>query len=137
MMALQQAFLVLIAAQHFGFLVLEMFFWTKPLGLKVFRQSLAQAEASRVLAANQGLYNGFLSAGLIWALIEKNSEIQMKVSLFFLTCVLLAGLYGAKTVNLRIFWIQGLPALIAILITCISLSYSFLSTARSLRFSLF
>lgn len=102
--------IVLVALLHLYFLVLEMFFWTKPLGLKVFRLSREQAEQSKVLAANQGLYNGFLAAGLVWAAATG----QREVALFFLGCVVLAGVYGAATVNRRIFFVQALPALLAI-----------------------
>ena len=101
---------LLVAALHGFFLVLEMFLWTKPYGRKVFRQSLEQAEQSKVLAANQGLYNGFLAAGLAWAVLSA----QRDVALFFLGCVVVAGLYGAATVNRRIFFVQALPALAAI-----------------------
>jgi putative membrane protein len=102
--------IVLVAALHLFFLVLEMFLWTRPYGMKVFRQSRAQAEQSKVLAANQGLYNGFLAAGLVWAA----ATAQRDVALFFLGCVVVAGLYGAATVNRRIFLVQALPALVAL-----------------------
>ncbi len=108
--------IVLVALLHLYFLVLEMFLWTKPLGLKVFRQSREQAEQTKVLAANQGLYNGFLAAGLLWAAATG----QREVALFFLGCVVLAGLYGAATVNRRIFFVQALPALLAIGAVCLS-----------------
>ena len=101
---------VLVALLHLYFLVLEMFLWTRPLGLKVFRQSLEKAEQSRVLAANQGLYNGFLAAGLLYGLATASREFL----LFFLACVVVAGVYGAATVNRRIFFIQALPALFAV-----------------------
>ncbi len=102
--------IVLVALLHLYFLVLEMFFWTKPLGLKVFAQSREKAEQSKVLAANQGLYNGFLAAGLLWAV----ATTQLQVALFFLGCVVVAGLYGAMTVNRKILFVQALPALAAI-----------------------
>ncbi len=101
-----------VAALHVYFLVLEMFLWTKPIGLKVFHQSLEKAEASRVLAANQGLYNGFLVAGLVWSLIHPDDSVGLQLRLFFLGCVIVASLYGAYSVNRRIFFLQGLPALI-------------------------
>ena len=101
---------VLVALLHLYFLVLEMFLWTRPLGLKVFRQSLEKAEQSRVLAANQGLYNGFLAAGLLYGLATQSREFVF----FFLACVVVAGVYGAATVNRRIFVVQALPALAAI-----------------------
>jgi len=100
----------LVAALHLYFLVLEMFFWTKPLGRKVFRLDPEFAEASKVLAANQGLYNGFLAAGLAWGLVEGNVSIQ----LFFLGCVVVAGVYGAATVGKKILFVQALPAALAI-----------------------
>ena len=100
----------LVALLHLYFLVLEMFLWTKPLGLKTFRLDPAFAEASKTLAANQGLYNGFLSAGLIWALCRGDVPAQ----LFFLGCVFVAGVYGAATVGKKILFVQALPAALAI-----------------------
>ena len=102
--------IALVALLHLFFLVLAMFLWTRPYGMKVFRQSREAAEQSKVLAANQGLYNGFLAAGLVWAAATG----QRDVALFFLGCVVVAGLYGAATVNRRIFFVQALPALLAI-----------------------
>jgi putative membrane protein len=101
---------VVVALLHFYFLVLEMFLWTRPLGLKVFRQTPEQAAQSKVLAANQGLYNGFLAAGLLYGVATGSREF----CLFFLTCVVIAGTYGAMTVNRGIFFVQALPALLAI-----------------------
>ncbi|MBD9435179.1 DUF1304 domain-containing protein [Pseudoxanthomonas sp. PXM03] len=101
---------VLVALLHGYFLVLEMFLWTKPLGLKTFRNTPEKAEATRVLAANQGLYNGFLAAGLLWGLLTS----QWNVVVFFLLCVIVAALYGAWSVNKRIFFVQGLPAIAAL-----------------------
>ena len=101
---------VVVALLHLYFLVLEMFLWTRPLGLKVFRQSPEQAARSKVLAANQGLYNGFLAAGLLYGVATGSREF----CLFFLACVAVAGAYGAMTVNRRIFLVQALPALLAI-----------------------
>ncbi|QSX78450.1 DUF1304 domain-containing protein [Agrilutibacter solisilvae] len=100
----------LVALLHVYFLVLEMFLWTRPPGLKVFRQTPEKAEQSRVLAANQGLYNGFLAAGLVYAAATGSREY----TLFFLACVVVAGVYGAWSVNRRIFFVQALPALLAI-----------------------
>jgi putative membrane protein len=102
--------IVLVALLHIYFLVLEMFLWTKPLGMKVFRNSPEKAETTRVLAANQGLYNGFLAAGLLWAAFAGKQD----VALFFLGCVVVAALYGAYSVNKRIFFVQGVPAIAAI-----------------------
>lgn len=103
------ALVLLVALLHLYFLVLEMFFWTKPLGLKTFRNTPDKAEITRVLAANQGLYNGFLAAGLAWGLVTA----QWNVVLFFLGCVIVAALYGAYSVNKRIFFVQGVPAIAA------------------------
>ena len=99
----------LVAALHLYFLVLEMFFWNKPLGRKVFKLTPEFAEASKALAANQGLYNGFLVAGLVWGLAISDTPIQ----LFFLGCVVVAGVYGAATVGRKILFVQALPAAIA------------------------
>ncbi|GAB2508570.1 DUF1304 domain-containing protein [Pseudoxanthomonas sangjuensis] len=110
MMLLAKILVVLVAALHLYFLVLEMFLWTKPLGLKTFRNTPEKAEATRVLAANQGLYNGFLAAGLLWGLCTA----QWNVVLFFLGCVLVAAIYGAWSVSRRIFYVQGVPAIAAI-----------------------
>jgi putative membrane protein len=101
---------VLVALLHLYFLVLEMFLWTRPLGLRTFRNTPEKAEATRVLAANQGLYNGFLAAGLLYGVATGSREF----CLFFLACVVVAGAYGAMTVNRRIFFVQALPALLAI-----------------------
>jgi putative membrane protein len=99
----------LVALLHFYFLVLEMFLWTKPTGLKVFRNTPEFAQASKVLAANQGLYNGFLAAGLVWGLWLQDRGI----CLFFLGCVVIAGLYGAATVKRSILYVQAVPAILA------------------------
>ncbi len=100
---------LVVALLHVYFLVLEMFLWTKPLGLKTFRNTPEKAEITRVLAANQGLYNGFLAAGLFWGLFD---HLPMLVN-FMLGCVIVAGLYGAYSVNKRIFFIQSVPAMLA------------------------
>ena len=102
--------ILVVALLHLYFLVLEMFLWTRPLGLKTFRNTPEKAEATRVLAANQGLYNGFLAAGLIYAVVTGSREF----ALFFLACVVVAGAYGAWTVNKRIFLVQSVPALLAL-----------------------
>jgi putative membrane protein len=101
-----------VAALHLYFLVLEMFFWDKPLGLRAFGQTREAAAASRVLAANQGLYNGFLAAGLIWGLFLGAAGFSVKI--FFLSCVVVAGLFGAATANRKILFVQALPAAIAL-----------------------
>ncbi|MFN8847359.1 MAG: DUF1304 domain-containing protein [Bdellovibrionales bacterium] len=107
---------VLIGLQHFMFMVLETYFWTKPLGRKIFHMSQNQAEAQKVLASNQGLYNGFLGAGLFWSVLQQDDLMADQLKIFFLTCVLLAGLWGGFTFSKRIIWIQALPALIALII---------------------
>ncbi|MGY8638602.1 DUF1304 domain-containing protein [Bradyrhizobium sp. 14AA] len=104
----------LVAALHAYFLILEMFLWDKPLGLKTFRNTPDKAEITKVLAANQGLYNGFLAAGLIWGLIHGNPAFAFQIKAFFLLCVIVAGAYGAATVSKRILMVQALPAAIAL-----------------------
>lgn len=99
-----------VAVLHLGFLVLEMFFWDHPFGRKAFRMSPEASRASAALAANQGLYNGFLAAGLIWGLIAGDVSIK----LFFLVCVVIAGLFGGFTASRRILYIQALPAVLAL-----------------------
>jgi putative membrane protein len=106
----------LVAALHVYFLVLEMFLWTKPLGLKTFRNSLEKAKESAVLAANQGLYNGFLAAGLIWGLVASAPAFAFQIKTFFLLCVIVAGVYGAATVSRRILLVQAAPAAIALIL---------------------
>jgi putative membrane protein len=106
----------LVAALHVYFLILEMFLWTKPLGLKTFRNSLEKATDSAVLAANQGLYNGFLAAGLVWGLVHSNPGFAFQIKMFFLLCVIVAGVYGAVTVSRRILWVQAAPAAIALIL---------------------
>lgn len=98
----------LVAILHIYFLVLEMFLWDKPAGLRAFGKTLEAARASKVLAANQGLYNGFLAAGLLWGLSRGAGGLDIKV--FFLSCVLIAGLYGAATASRKILFIQAMPA---------------------------
>lgn len=105
---------LLVALEHIYILVLEMFLWTKPRGLMAFRMTAAKAEATRQLAANQGLYNGFLAAGLFWGLFYPSITVACQLKLFFLGCVLIAALYGGITAQRRILFIQGLPALAAI-----------------------
>jgi len=102
----------LVALLHLYFLVLEMFFWEKPLGLRIFGLTPEFAKASKALAANQGLYNGFLAAGLAWGLFLDAAGGPIK--LFFLGCVVAAGVFGAMTVNRRILWIQAFPGAVAI-----------------------
>ncbi len=105
---------VLVALLHLYFLVLEMFLWTHPLGLRTFRNSPEKAGLTRVLAANQGLYNGFLAAGLLWGVLQDRSDVLV----FFLGCVVVAGAYGGYSVSRRILYVQALPALVALLLVC-------------------
>lgn len=109
---LADAAVAVVALLHLYFLVLEMFLWDRPIGLKVFRNTPEKAATSKVLAANQGLYNGFLAAGLLWGLWLGGAGFQFKV--FFLACVIVAGLYGAWSVNRRILWVQAAPGAIAL-----------------------
>ena len=104
--------IALVALLHLYFLVLEMFLWDKPAGLKAFGQTPEAAAASKVLAANQGLYNGFLAAGLVWGLMLGADGRGVKI--FFLSCVLIAGLYGAATASRKILFVQALPAAIGL-----------------------
>jgi putative membrane protein len=116
MMWIANLLVALVALLHVYFLVLEMFLWTRPLGLKTFRQTLEKARDSAVLAANQGLYNGFLAAGLIWGLVQGNPAFAFQIKTFFLLCVIIAGIYGAATVSRRILFVQALPAAVALVL---------------------
>jgi putative membrane protein len=120
MSAIANVLVALVAALHVYFLILEMFLWTKPLGLKTFRNSPEKAADSAVLAANQGLYNGFLAAGLVWGLIEHGSGFALQVKTFFLLCVIVAGVFGAATVSRRILLVQAAPAVIALILLWLS-----------------
>jgi putative membrane protein len=106
----------LVALLHIYFLVLEMFLWTRPTGLKTFGNTPEAAQATAVLAANQGLYNGFLAAGLIWGLLHPVPTVGFQIQVFFLLCVIVAGLYGGYSAKPRIILVQALPALIALLL---------------------
>ena len=109
---------LLVAALHVYFLLLEMVFWTKPLGRRVFALDAAFAEATRGLAANQGLYNGFLAAGLVWGVIAGSTGTPdgRAIETFFLVCVIVAGAFGAATVNKKILFVQAMPAAIALVL---------------------
>jgi putative membrane protein len=109
------ALVALIAALHVYIMVLEMFLWETPRARRAFGTTAEFAKASKVLAANQGLYNGFLAAGLIWALIAGVAGEGRAIALFFLACVLVAGVYGAATASRRILFIQAVPAALAII----------------------
>jgi putative membrane protein len=99
----------LVAALHLYFLVLEMFLWTTPTGRRTFGLDAEQAESTKTMAGNQGLYNGFLVAGLVWGLVSGAQDVR----LFFLGCVVVAGVYGAATVSPRILYVQAVPAVLA------------------------
>jgi putative membrane protein len=105
--------IAIIALMHLWFLILEMFLWDKPTGRRAFGLTPEFAAQSKVLAANQGLYNGFLSAGLAWGLLLGGAE-GMHVKVFFLACVLVAGLYGGFTATRKVLWIQAAPALVGL-----------------------
>lgn len=108
----------LVALLHVYFLVLEMFLWDKPAGLRAFGQTREAAAASKVLAANQGLYNGFLAAGLFWGLSLGPAGTSIKI--FFLGCVLIAGLYGAATASRKILFVQAVPAALGLALVLLS-----------------
>jgi putative membrane protein len=101
-----------VALLHAYFLVLEMFLWDKPFGRRVFKSTPEFATASKALAANQGLYNGFLAAGLVWGLALGGAGVQVKV--FFLACVVIAGVFGAATANRNILFVQAIPGILAL-----------------------
>jgi putative membrane protein len=111
---------VIVAGLHLYILVLEMFLWRTPFGRRAFGTTQEVADSSAVLAANQGLYNGFLSAGLFWGLIAYGVVLGRPILTFFLACVIVAGLYGAATVNRRIAVVQSLPAAIALALVWLS-----------------
>ena len=112
MMIVANILVVLVAVLHAGFLALEMFFWDHPFGRKRFGMTPEYSKASALLAANQGLYNGFLAAGLIWGLVISNTPVQI----FFLICIVVAGIYGGLTTRRTILYIQALPALLALIV---------------------
>jgi len=106
----------LVAFLHLYFLVLEMFLWTTPFGMKTFKRTLEEQQQTKILAGNQGLYNGFLAAGLVWALTT-GEPFGYSLKLFFLGCVVIAGLYGAATASRAILFVQAIPALVALGVT--------------------
>ena len=105
------ALTALVAVEHVYFLVLEMFLWTTPFGMKTFQRTRQEQEQTAVLAKNQGLYNGFLAAGLAWSFFADGQQLALRT--FFLACVIVAGVYGAATVGRKILWLQALPAALA------------------------
>lgn len=104
------ALIAIVALLHLGFMIVEMFLWDHPFGRKRFGMSPEQSAATRVLAANQGLYNGLLAAGLLWALVSDRLDLK----LFFLTCIVVAGIYGGMTAKRSILFLQALPAALAL-----------------------
>ncbi|MCI0550691.1 MAG: DUF1304 domain-containing protein [Anaerolineae bacterium] len=112
MITLANIMIAIVAVLHLGFLILEMFLWDHPFGRKRFKMTPEYSRASASLAANQGLYNGFLAAGLIWGLWTG----QFAVKIFFLICVVIAGIYGGITARRTILYIQALPGLLALLL---------------------
>ena len=108
----------LVAIEHLYILVLEMSLWTRPVGLRAFALTPEFAEQTAVLAANQGLYNGFLAAGLIWGLVQKEKGISTRY--FFLTCIIIAGVFGAITAKPSILYVQAVPAMLALIVTLLS-----------------
>ena len=110
-MMISNALVLLVALLHVWFMVLEMYFWTKPLGRKAFGLTQESAEATKVMAQNQGLYNGFLAAGLVWGVFSNIYDVKI----FFLGCVIVAGIVGAFTANKKILYIQAFPALAALM----------------------
>jgi putative membrane protein len=113
MTLLAQILVGIVATLHLSFLVLEMFLWNTPRGRATFGTTREFAAASATLAANQGLYNGFLAAGLVWSLVAAD-PVGFQAKVFFLACAIVAGLYGAVTVNKRILFIQAVPAMLAL-----------------------
>ena len=110
MKLLANALTMFVAISHVGILILEMFFWNHPIGQKIFQMTPEVAESSAVLAMNQGLYNGFLAAGLFWGLAKGKHDFKV----FFLSCVIVAGIFGGITAKTSIIFTQGLPALLAL-----------------------
>lgn len=110
-----------VALEHLGFLYLEMFMWTKQSGRKIFGNTKEEAEITKVLAANQGLYNGFISAGLTWGVFHPTPELSNQIVLFFLLCVVIAGIYGSITAKRSILYIQALPAFITTILVIVNM----------------
>jgi putative membrane protein len=109
----------LVAFLHVYFLVLEMFLWDKPFGIKTFGRTKEEQEQTKVLAGNQGLYNGFMAAGLVWTFFLHDTRFIYLIESFFLGCIVIAGLYGGATASKKIYYVQALPAFIALL--CVQL----------------
>lgn len=111
---------LIVALLHLAFMVLEMFLWNRPSGHRILGLDPVFARNTRTLAANQGLYNGFLAAGLIWSLVAE--QFAFNLQLFFLSCIILAGVFGGITTSRLILWIQALPALIALILVFLAQS---------------
>ena len=118
MTILSTVLIVLVVLLHLYFMLLEMYLWEKPLGLRTFGIKPEFARTTKSLAANQGLYNGFLAAGLVWGLSAGENALSIK--LFFLSCVIIAGIFGALTANRKIFFIQALPGIITLVVTMLA-----------------
>ena len=118
MMIIAKILVGLVAFLHVHFLILEMFLWDKPYGLKTFGHNREYAKASKTLAMSQGLYNGFLAAGLIWGLVA--GQAGHSIILFFLVCIIIAGIFGAITATRKILYYQALPALLALMFVVLS-----------------
>jgi putative membrane protein len=118
MASLAAVAVALVAALHLYFLLLEMFLWKKPFGRRTFGLTREQAEATAPLAANQGLYNGFLAAGLVWGLSLGTDGFAVKA--FFLVCVIVAGVFGAATANRKILWVQAVPGAVALVLVLVA-----------------
>ena len=114
MPTISRILVALVALEHLYFLYLEMFLWTTPRAMKAFGTTPEFAQASKALAANQGLYNGFLAAGLLWSVLHPDPGFARQLQIFFLACVIVAAVYGSMTAKRTILVIQGLPALIAL-----------------------
>ncbi len=120
MATISRILVALVGLEHLYILYLEMFLWTTPTALKAFGTTQQFAQESKSLAANQGLYNGFLAAGLFWAVVHPDPATGHQLQLFFLSCVLVAAIYGGVTVKRSILVVQGLPAFVALIATLIS-----------------
>jgi putative membrane protein len=116
MVVASQVLTGLVAALHVYFFVLESFLWTTPFGQKTFRRTASEQEATKSLAVNQGLYNGFLAAGLVWSLVAA-APIAIQIRIFFLACVVIAGIVGAITAAKQILYVQAVPAAAALAVT--------------------
>ncbi len=112
MITISTLFIIFVIFLHIYFLILEMFLWNKPYGLKTFDHTQEMADKTKVLASNQGLYNGFLAAGLVWGLLAQNG---MDIKIFFLSCIVIAGLYGSVTASRKILFFQAIPGFLALL----------------------